>query len=95
MKLLILFLLLEIPFDKQLHAVSGMFSSALGYEYVWNKTKDKKKSIMGGIATSLLLGTLKELSDSVQSGNRFDHKDLVATAIGGTIFTLTINILNK
>ena len=95
MKLLILLLLLEIPFDKQLHTVSGMFSSAVGYEYVWERTKDKKKSIIGGIATAILVGTFKELADSKQVGNKFDHKDLVATAIGGTIFTLTINILSK
>jgi len=95
LKALILLLLLEIPFDKQLHTVSGMFSSAVGYEYVWERTKDRKKSVIGGIATSILVGTLKELIDSKQSGNKFDHQDLVATAIGGTIFTLTINILNK
>ena len=45
MKALILLLLLEIPFDKQLHTVSGMFSSAVGYEYVWERTKDRKKSV--------------------------------------------------
>jgi hypothetical protein len=41
------------------------------------------------------VGTLKEVADSRIPGNRFDTRDLLATAYGGITFSLTFNILTK
>ena len=85
----------QIQEDKKLHFGAGVIASATGYTLVWEKTKDKKKAILAGIGTAILAGTVKELLDSKQPGNRFDHKDLTATTLGGISFNLTINLFNK
>ena len=81
--------------DKQLHFVAGSLASAAGYTYVWNKTKDKKLSLMAGIGTSILAGSIKEILDSTQPGNKFDTRDLTATALGGITVSVTINLFNN
>jgi len=81
--------------DKQLHFAAGSFASAAGYTYVFKKTKNKKKAMLAGIGTAILAGTVKELVDSSQPGNRFDERDLTATALGGITLSVTINLFNK
>ena len=81
--------------DKQLHFAAGVIASSAGYTYVYTKTKNKKKATIAGIGTALLAGTIKEWVDSRQPKNKFDKKDLAATAIGGITVTLTINLFNK
>ena len=85
----------QIPRDKQLHFAAGTIAGATGYTYVWQKTKDKKKAALAGVGTALLAGTIKELVDSSQPNNRFDTKDLAATALGGITISVTINLSNK
>ena len=102
-KLIILFVLLPtLSFaqllteeDKQMHFVAGAVTSTIVYDYVYRKTDSKKKALIYSIASSILVGTLKEVADSRIPGNRFDTRDLLATAYGGITFSLTFNILTK
>lgn len=81
--------------DKQLHFAAGSLASAAGYTYVFSKTKNKKKALLAGIGSAILAGTVKELLDSSQPKNRFDTRDLTATALGGITMSVTINLFNK
>ena len=81
--------------DKQMHFAAGAITSTLVYDYVYNKTESKKKALVYSIGSSILVGTLKELVDSRQDGNRFDGRDLLATTYGGITLSLTFNILTK
>ena len=80
----------QIPKDKQLHYGAGILTGTVGYEYIYIKTKDRKKAFIAGITTSFLAGAFKETIDATQKGNKFDPKDLLATTLGG--FTITINL---
>ena len=101
----ILFLLLLIPtlsysqllteYDKQYHFAAGAFVSAATYTLVYAKTKNKKKALIYSVASSILIGTLKEISDSREQGNRFDGRDLLATTYGGIAIGVTFNIFTK
>ena len=101
----ILFFLLFIPtlsysqllteHDKQYHFAAGAFVSAGTYTLVYAKTKSKKKALIYSVASSILVGTLKELSDSREKGNRFDKRDLLATTYGGLSIGVTFNIFTK
>ena len=85
----------QIAPDKQLHYAAGVVSGAVGYELIYRITKDKKKARWGGYATSILAGTLKEVIDSQQLGNRFDPNDLLATTLGGITVGITIKLFDK
>ena len=105
MKKLLLLLLMLIPFlsnaqllteeDKQMHFAAGAITSILVYDYVYRRTDSKKKALVYSIASSILVGTLKEVVDSREKGNRFDGRDLLATTYGGITFSVTFNILTK
>ena len=102
-KLIILFVLLPtLSFaqllteeDKQMHFAAGAITSTIVYDYVYRKTDSKKKALIYSIASSILVGTLKEVADSSQKGNSFDTRDLLATTYGGITFSVTFNILTK
>ena len=81
--------------DKHLHFLGGAMFGSVGYSYVYLKTNNKKKAILGGLASAVLVGTIKEVLDSREPGNKFDLEDLGATAIGGISISLTINLFNK
>ena len=85
----------QVPEDKQLHFGAGLISGTIGYEYVYSKTKDRKKAFAAGILTSVLAGVAKETYDSTRPGNKFDVKDLGATALGGISVNVTIQLFNK
>ena len=85
----------QIPKDKQLHFAAGVIAGSAGYTYTWQKTKNKNKATLAGIGTALLAGTVKEIFDATESGNKFDTKDLAATALGGITISVTINLFNK
>ena len=85
----------EIPKDKQMHFVAGTITGALGYNYVYSKTKDRKKAFIAGVVTSIAVGILKESLDATQPKNKFDLKDLAATTLGGITINVTINLFNK
>ena len=59
---------------------------------MYSKTKDRKKAFAAGILTSVLAGVAKETYDSTQRKNKFDPKDLAATALGGLTLSITIDI---
>ena len=82
----------DIPKDKQLDFAAGSLSSSIGYDYVYRKTKDRKKAFAAGILTSVLAGDAKETYDSTQRKNKFDPKDLAATESVGLTLSITINI---
>ena len=82
-------------YDKQYHFAAGALVSAGTYTLVYAKTKNKKKALIYSIASSILVGTLKELSDSREKGNRFDKRDLLATTYGGLTIGVTFNIFTK
>ena len=84
----------QIARDKKLHFVAGAVASAGTYDFVYKKTKSKKKAFIWGVVGSVLAGTAKELLDEHNYGG-FDKKDLLATAIGGVSASITINIFKK
>ena len=84
----------QIARDKKLHFVAGALVSATTYDYVFRKTKSKKKAFIWSVASSVISGLGKELLDQ-HNYNGFDKADLLATAIGGVTATITINIFKK
>ena len=85
----------QIERDKQLHFTAGGIASGFGYNYVYNKTKDKTKATIAGIGLAILAGTIKETIDSSQPGNKFDVEDLAATTLGGITISVTINLIKN
>ena len=85
----------QIQKDKQLHFAAGTIASATGYTFMYEKTKNKKKAFLFGVATAIAAGTLKEIRDSRQINNRFDVEDLAATTLGGISIGVTINLFNN
>jgi uncharacterized protein YfiM (DUF2279 family) len=85
----------EIPKDKQMHFVAGTITGTLGYNYVYSKTKDRKKAFVAGIITSIAVGICKESLDATQPGNKFDLKDLATTTLGGITVGIVINLFDK
>tara|TARA_R110002124_G_scaffold144981_1_gene310156 strand:+ start:1884 stop:2204 length:321 start_codon:yes stop_codon:yes gene_type:complete len=101
----ILFVLLLLPSlcysqllfeqDKQYHYAAGAMISAATYSIVYSKTKNKKKAFLYSAVSAVLVGTLKEVYDSQQEGNRFDSRDVLATTYGGLTIGVTFNIFTK
>ena len=81
--------------DKQYHFAAGTMVSAATYSIVYSKTKSKKKALIYSVASSILIGTLKEIADSREKGNRFDKRDLLATTYGGLTIGVTFNLFTK
>lgn len=82
----------QIADDKKLHFGAGVLSSAVGYQYTYNKTQDKEKALAAGILSSIVAGIGKEVYDSFQPKNRFDQHDVAATVLGGVAFSFVIKI---
>ena len=82
-----------IPLDKQMHGAGGMYLGGVSYIVTYGQTKDRKKSKIVGILTPILVGTIKELSDSTKSNNKFDWEDLGYTVGGGIVATFTFDFL--
>jgi len=99
----------QIAKDKKKHYTAGVFTSAVTYAYVYNKSKDKNKALFYvynkskdknkalfySLASAVLIGSLKETFDSRQKNNKFDSKDLLATTLGGISVNVTIKLFNK
>lgn len=81
--------------DKQLHFLAGSTISAATYSITYSQTKSKKKAFIYSVASGIVAGTLKEVIDSQKQGNRFDTKDLFATALGGISVNIPLQIFNK
>jgi len=82
-----------IPLDKQMHGAGGMYLGGVSYIVTYGQTKDRKKSKIVGILTPIIVGTIKELSDSTKSNNKFDWEDLGYTVGGGIVATFTFDFL--
>jgi len=83
-----------IALDKQAHGAAGLWLGAGAYSMTYEITKgNRKKSKFWGIATPILIGTLKELSDNKAGGTGFDWADLGYTAGGGIVATYTLDFL--
>jgi uncharacterized protein YfiM (DUF2279 family) len=67
-------------------------SSAVGYQYVYNKTENKEQALAAGVLTSIVAGIGKEVYDSFQPKNRFDQHDVAATVLGGVTFSFVVKI---
>ena len=81
--------------DKQIHFLAGTIISTATYTLVYQKTKSKKKAFLYAAASSIVAGTLKEMYDHQQQGNRFDSRDVLATTYGGLSIGVTISLFNK
>lgn len=81
--------------DKKYHFAAGAVIQAGTYALVYKKTKSKKKAFLYSVSSAILVGTLKELADSRQMGNRFDTRDLLATSYGAFSIGITIPLFQK
>ena len=83
-----------IALDKQAHFAGGGFIGMSAYFVTLGLTdSNRKKARFWGIATPILVGTIKELSDSRSGGTGFDWADLGYTAGGGITATYTFDFL--
>ena len=80
-----------IPLDKQMHFTGGSFVSIWGYGLSYNANEDRRKAKFWGIASGIIVGTAKELSDIGTTG--FDVEDLAYTVGGSIVMTYTIDFL--
>ncbi len=85
----------NIDLDKQAHFLGGAYFGSLAYQYTLEKTGDEKKALLASIAGSVFAGLAKEIYDSTQPGNGFDHQDLLASGIGGITIGFKFNLINK
>ncbi|MBA4274135.1 MAG: hypothetical protein C0436_00630 [Alphaproteobacteria bacterium] len=77
-----------IPQDKAKHVVAG---ALIGGTVTWiAKENGSKHPEFWGIGAALLAGALKEAADRRHQGNRWDGRDITATAAGGIVISYTI-----
>ena len=76
--------------DKLLHAGGCYAISSSVSAIVYDKTKDKRKALVYGFTTSIIVGVAKEVYD-IKHGNP-DIKDIMADIVGGGLGVLTIRI---
>ena len=76
--------------DKQLHAAACYVTSSAVFAIVYNKTKNKKRSLLSGLGVSLLVGVGKEVYD-IRNGDS-NWEDMLANAIGSTLGVITVKI---
>lgn len=80
--------------DKQVHFVAGIAAGALGYHWSYKRHGNKTRAQITAMATSLTVGILKELYDNRTDGT-VEARDVLATSMGGAIFTVTIPLFQK
>lgn len=76
--------------DKLLHMGGSYVISSAVASLVYKKTKNKKCSLLSGLAVSLVIGAGKEVYDR-KHGNP-DWNDMFANTIGATFGLVTIKI---
>ena len=85
--------------DKQFHLGGGFFAAAPAYALGLDLTNgNKKQAKLISIASTLVLGTVKEALDARKrnqggGGNGFDVKDLAYTVAGGIVGTYTFEFV--
>ena len=76
--------------DKLLHAGGCYAISSSVAALVYDKTNDKKKSLIYGFSISVLAGIAKEVYD-IKCGNP-DLEDIAADVVGASLGVVTIRI---
>jgi len=76
--------------DKIMHFAAGAFFGAGTQAIVYSQTGSYRKAFIYGLAASFSIGLLKEVIDEKSYGG-FDNKDLLATFLGGVVFTVPLN----
>ena len=79
-----------IPQDKLLHFSTCYIISSTTTSLVYNITDNRKKAVMYGILTSVVVGGLKELHDRDHGDS--DWNDMGANVIGGTLGSIVVVI---
>ena len=74
--------------DKVTHFLAGALVAVMAYLVVSMAGETQAASLATGFGLSIVAGVVKELLDE-----RFDWKDLLATAIGGAAATIGLAIL--
>ena len=74
--------------DKQLHLAAGALIG--GTVTLIAEKQGSRHPELWGIGAALLAGALKEAADRRKEGNRWDGRDLSATAAGGIVISYTI-----
>ena len=80
--------------DKQKHFVAGATFGGIAYGVLLQETEDKKLAFWGSIATSFVVGYVKETNDK-KKGLKFDNRDLLATTLGGISIGITFDIFTR
>ena len=79
-----------IPQDKLLHMGGSYVISSGITAVVYNRTNNKKKSIIYGVTTAVAIGLAKEIYD--RKHGHPDIKDMLANSIGASLGVITIRI---
>ena len=98
MKLLLFFIFVlystpclgQIPQDKLLHMGGCYAISATTSSIMYNITENRKKSLIYGISTAVVIGSIKEIYD-IKCGNS-DWGDVGANVVGATLGAITVTI---
>ncbi|MCO5724132.1 hypothetical protein [Robiginitalea marina] len=84
----------QVTFDEKLHFGAGIVAGAAGGFVAHKISKgDKWWTIAGAVGTSLVAGVAKEAIDEAQDGD-WDNRELAATALGGVVVGVTIEIFS-
>lgn len=79
-----------IELDKQVHFVAGSWGGVTGYTIAYGANGHKRGNAkLWGVLTSVVLATLKEVSDINTTG--FNWADLGYTVCGGIVATYTFD----
>ena len=76
--------------DKLLHMGGSYAISSAVSSIVYDRTKNKKCSLLSGLAVSMVVGAGKEIYDR-KNGNP-DWDDMIANTVGATLGLVTIRI---
>ena len=98
MKLLLFFIFVlystpclgQIPQDKLLHMGGCYAISATTSSIMYNITENRKKSLIYGISSAVIIGGIKELHD-INHGDS-NWADMRANVIGATLGAITVTI---
>lgn len=77
-----------LPKDKQLHIAAGVVIG--GTVTLIAEKQGSKHPELWGIGAAVLAGALKEAYDRKRPHNRWDGRDLSATAAGGIVVSYTV-----
>ena len=81
----------QIQSDDLIHVGGSYVISSMTTAIVYNKTKNKKKAIIFGLAISLAIGVGKEIYDNRWNG-KDSYTDLLSNTVGSTLGVVTIKI---